>query len=248
MKAVFLTLLAALPVVLSITPNCERLTKEADSCIMDIAMVGKTSAPPPNTKPQLTAYCNDAYKKTIPCVRRFTNNCLTPFPRSVFNVGYKLAMRQFKRICFTAEGQTEFVTNAECFQPEHLQVLHRYLDLVTNLADHVARNVTSNEMIPNLCCIYFTVYDRAIKEMSQICGRPAAIEFFIGIIKSVATDLVDIGCGKLSTPQSCYANLPKAMALFDRMSRPENVKRSPGYSPMVPLVKIMHKLDAPELN
>ncbi|KAI1306056.1 hypothetical protein HDE_01241 [Halotydeus destructor] len=244
MKIFIVTVLTILPFVLSDDPLCDRYAKEADDCLLDIMLVGKTSAPVAKTKPQLAIYCNNVGKKTLPCIRKFTDTCMTPFPRSIFNVGFKLMMRQFKRYCYTPEGQTEFVNNAECFEPDTIQAIQKYMDIVTNFADHVVANVTTQEIIPSLCCTYFTVLEMGTKEFTQICGRPKAVEFFVSIVKSVATDLVDIGCGKFSTPDSCYRLLPETMAVFDRIVRPENLKLSPGYTPMIPLVKLMRKLDS----
>ncbi|KAI1306057.1 hypothetical protein HDE_01242 [Halotydeus destructor] len=248
MEFLIVTLLtiAIVPCVSQDGPNCDKLVRVADDCMRDLMLVGQKAAPVPTTKRQLATYCSGVRNKTMPCMRQFINTCMAPFPRTMFNVGFKLLLKQFKRYCFTPEGQTEFVSNAPCFTPEHIVVFHDNLDIVTNFVDHVAANVSTNDIIPNMCCAYFTAFDKTFREFNRICSRPEAVDFFVGLVKTVASDFLDMGCGRYSSPQSCYAHLPEAMAIFDRIAKPGNLKRSPGYSPMVPLVKIMQRLDLPD--
>ncbi|KAI1306058.1 hypothetical protein HDE_01243 [Halotydeus destructor] len=223
--------------------NCDVLLRETDKCVLDIFVVGQGAAKIPRTDGELDVYCDKFQRHTVPCIKRYASSCLTPFPRQLFTVGYGLGVKQLKKFCNTENGRKEWLNHTPCFKNEQLQLVQRYMDTVTVFVEHVEAKVDSHQMIPWICCAYFTIYEQAKEQLYNLCPQPKTVDFFLNIVKSVATDLVDIGCGQYSTPTSCRKHLPEAMAVFDKLSDPTKL-RSPGYSPVIPLVSIMKKLDA----
>lgn len=131
-------------------------------------------------------------------------------------------------------------------QPEQLTLIHRYVDIITNYIEYIADNVTTEEIIPYGCCAFFKVFEEAKRELHTYCDKltgPDTVDYVLGLIKTMTSDMIELGCGKYSSVVNCNLHLPAAMKIYVELVTPmEKVPRRT-YSPVVPSVRILKRLD-----
>ena len=70
----------------------------------------------------------------------------------------------------------------------------------------------------------------------------------MSFMRTAASDLLDIGCRRYNSMQSCISNLPEAMQVFDQLmmmaSDAGNGSRiiTQKYSPVIPLIEISRRI------
>lgn len=179
-------------------------------------------------------------------MRRYAVKCLTPLSRTLFNLGYRTATRLYRRICHTKEGQEEWLRHVKCMQPEQLSVVHKYMDMITMYIEYIADNVTDSEVIPYMCCSYFKVYQDAERDLHGYCDKltgPETVDYIMGMVKSMSADMIDMGCGRYASVKSCEANFAHGMKIMKEMVTPISKVKPRQYSPIVPSVRVLKRLD-----
>ncbi|KAI1288468.1 hypothetical protein HDE_09330 [Halotydeus destructor] len=223
--------------------ECNILLLQTDKCIQRAMLVGQKTVDIPRTADQLVNGHCKRVEKDIPCMRSYGARCLRTLPRTMFTIGYKQATKLYKRICSEPEGQKEYLRHVQCMQPHQLHIVHQYMDLVTTYMDYIHENVTLDEIIPYICCSYFKVFEDAKHDLKQFCQGEDTVDFFLNQVRSLSSDMIDIGCGKYATVQSCEDNLPQAMKVFSDLGTPLSKVQPKDYSPVVPAIKIIKRLD-----
>lgn len=209
-------------------------------------LVGQQSAKIPTTAEELVEGHCKRVTKDIPCMRRYATKCLTPLPRTLFNLGYRTASKLYRRICHNKEGQEEWLRHVKCMQPEQLSTIHNYMDIITTYIEFIADNVTDNEVIPYMCCSYFKVYEDAERDLHGLCDKltgPDTAEYIMGMVKSMSADMIDMGCGRYNSVKNCNTNFADGMKVMKDMISPPNEIKKWGYSPIVPSIRMLKRLD-----
>lgn len=136
-------------------------------------------------------------------------------------------------------------------KPDQISAVHMYMDMITMYIDHIAHNVSDSEMIPFMCCSYFKVFEEAERDLHNYCDNvtgPETVEYIMGMVKATSADMIDLGCGKYSSVANCKVNLKQGMKLMEEMATPRSKIRNYGYSPVVPSVKVLQRLDKIGIN
>lgn len=120
------------------------------------------------------------------------------------------------------------------------------MDVITTYLEYIVQKVETNEVIPYICCSYFKTFEDAKLALHNFCDQvtgPETVDYALGLVKAMSSDMIDIGCGKYASVASCNQHLPEAMKKFSELSTPLEKVPKWDYSPVVPSVKILKRLD-----
>lgn len=132
-------------------------------------------------------------------------------------------------------------------QPTQIAIVHQYMDMITTYLDYIASNVTTDEILPYGCCAYFSVFEDAVKDLHRLCDPitgPETAEWTMNLVRTITYDMIDLGCGKYSSTQACLTHQPQAMRVFTDMSTPRSKIKPQPYTPIVPALAIIKRLDS----
>lgn len=82
-----------------------------------------------------------------------------------------------------------------------------------------------------------------ISFFTPLCEQRTSIDsahFFINVIRTVASDSVDLACGQFSTVEACRKLVPNIMATFDK----QQIHNNYTHSFLPPLVEVFKLLDS----
>lgn len=179
--------------------NCDEQLFVVDSCIKRIVLIGDREAVIPKTIQELEDnHCN-RIKGELLCVRDYGRTCLKLFPRTIFTIVRKNVERVYRSLCQTVEGKTTAVKHFNCFRPDNLPVLHSVVDRITTSLEYIQFNVTDTDILPSLCCAFYTFYHETKMIVDNMCLNttgPETSDFVVNLVKAVVTDALDLGCGR----------------------------------------------------
>lgn len=179
--------------------NCDEQLLVVDSCIKRIVLIGDREAVIPKTIQELEDNHCHRIKGELLCVRDYGRTCLKLFPRTIFTIVRKNVERVYKSLCVTVEGKSTAVKHFNCFKPDNLPVLHSVVDRITTSLEYIQFNVTENDILPSLCCAFYTFYHETKIIVDNLCLNttgPETSDFVVNLVKAVVTDALDLGCGR----------------------------------------------------
>lgn len=131
-------------------------------------------------------------------------------------------------------------------RPEQLSTVHMYMDMITMYIDYIAKNVSDSQVIPFMCCSYFKVYEDAERDLHSYCDSvtgPETVDYILGMVKATSADMIDMGCGRYSSVKNCKTHFSDGMKIMDEMITPKSKIKKMEYSPVVPSVRVLQRLD-----
>jgi hypothetical protein len=224
---------------------------QVDGCIKRIVLIGDREAVIPKTVKELEDnHCN-RIKGELICVREYGRVCLKLFPRTIFAIVRKNVEKVFKSFCTTDSGKATAVKHFGCFKPENLRVLHSVVDKITHTLQYIEKNTTDVQIIPYMCCAFYTFYHETQIIVDNMCLNVTGAEtseFVINIIKAAVTDALDLGCGQYGSYKKCTENLPEGVQIYTQIFQQNAYMNStldvPTFSPVIPMIAIAKRLDS----
>ncbi|KAI1288471.1 hypothetical protein HDE_09328 [Halotydeus destructor] len=245
-SAILIGLNCARGSVINESPECVLQLNQTEGCLrrMITSVVDQNL---PRTGDDLQKGVCRQYASEAKCLRSYGNKCLRLLPKTLFGIAVKQVDKQFKRFCFTPEGQKELLENIQCLQNDYVDIINFYMNLITNYLDHIADNVALDEIFPHVCCVYFTLTEKVRVTIVQHCKNDAGnstADFLVGLANAVSGDLVEMACGKrYATAQQCEQNLPQSADAYRRVEDRVKMLDKKDFSIIAPIIKVIRRLD-----
>ena len=173
--------------------------------------------------------------------------CMKPFQKSIFNMAIMSMKKTYKRFCLNNEAKELVFNHLRCLDPETKESFLGVGDRITTGLTYIADLKTVNDMIPALCCSISYVSQEGLKIATDACRNktgPETGKFIVDITYSALADAVEIMCNGYSSPSECQAKVPVLMTdmkqVLDRPTRHD-------YSPLIPMLKFLNRMDK-EIN
>ncbi|XP_074595096.1 uncharacterized protein LOC141850379 [Brevipalpus obovatus] len=193
-----------------VNDTCREMEQEADASFKKILMIGENLKIPRNQS-ELIDHC----KLAKPALKLANNygKCLTPFPRQVLRILIRGAKKSLKEYCDTSRGREQILKYLTCLTEENAQIFYAALERGIGRIDYVANEVKNDDLVSTLCCTFHLLYGNVMKVVQAQCGNSSAdtIKFIRPIVDSIAGDVLEVGCVKYPSMESCDAQLPKIM-------------------------------------
>jgi hypothetical protein len=118
--------------------------------------------------------------------------------------------------------------------------------------EYISIHVPVNEILPHMCCAAHKIATEAEKMLKVLCASKTgdfSRSYVTQLIRSMSGETLDLGCGRYANLDSCQIIMPEYMNLIQRnWNIVERNKTKFAYSPMVPLLNVMKRLDSDDLD
>lgn len=132
-----------------------------------------------------------------------------------------------------------------CFQSRaERRKLRLVYDIVAAQADYVSHQPNTSQLLPQMCCGFAKSFKDVEKTYEEMClpkNKPEAVQYAVSLVAAVATEVVDLGCGRFNKIEHCTKQFPALFEEFDRLWKQSEV--SYHLTPLIPLLRIVERID-----
>ena len=220
--------------------SCDQMVLKADGCLRHLIMIGREKVVLPRSIADVDKYVCSTVNDDITCIVG-ARQCLNPFPRTLFNVAIRSSRNTVKKaICSNDNGKQGLVDALSCVTtPERERQMFSVLDKAAKTLDYIVEQSDLNNMMSKLCCTYQHTMSFVDADTRPWCPKGAS--FVEKIVSGIFGDAIDLGCGQFSNMNSCLKKFPDMMETFAQTF--ENYTERHDYSPLIPALRILNKLD-----
>lgn len=139
------------------------------------------------------------------------------------------------------------VDNLQCFNDT--SVFRKILDGWTKVLNYIADEVPieSYNILPNICCSYQYTVEINRRALDRLCGDELSEKTYPWIEKildSMVRSAFSLGCVRHNSLDACKERLPRVFRLYKNLTI-EGRRNPLPVTPVVPLLKLITKLNAP---
>ncbi|XP_053211977.1 uncharacterized protein LOC128395559 isoform X2 [Panonychus citri] len=194
---------------------------EADKSFKKLFMIGDNFVIPRNES-ELQVYCKRG-KSALKTVTHF-GKCLKPFPRQVMGIIIHGGKKTLKEYCNATKGRTEILKHLECVTPETSQIFYTSLEHGFRRLDYISDHVKDEDLLSTICCTFHLIYGQTLDLVRHHCSKSpdSTVKFIRTIVDNIAKDVLDLGCSKWSSLNSCDVQLSQIMATLRSIQPPNN--------------------------
>lgn len=187
-----------------------------------------------------------AIQDTVECVSQY-KRCLNSFPKTLFGLLIKDVRATLRDICEDDQSKQQMVESLLCFNDT--LIFRKILDGWTNLLNYIADEVPieSHQILPNLCCSYQYTVEINRRALEKLCGpemSSGTYPWVKQILNAMVKSAFDFGCSRHNSIDACKVRLPRTFRLYKTLTI-EGRKNPLPITPVVPLLKLITKLNAP---
>ena len=223
--------------------ECQTQLDQTDGCFRTVMLIDEKYGVPKTFAEIDSTFCKNN-TSMLKCLGGYAK-CLKRIPRILYNFLYLQVKKLITDVCRQESFREDILYHGTCFKPGDIRVVSKTVDQGTIFVLYVLKHVPIRNVIPWGCCGFYKTYEDGVHRLNQLCSSRtgnATGEFVMDFMKSAASDLLDIGCRRYSSVESCRKNLPEAMKVFDDLSAADIPPQK--YSPIIPLVEITRRMSA----
>lgn len=154
-----------------------------------------------------------------------------------------------RNICSGDANKLQFINTMKCAQSdEEVHKIFEIMHKITAEIDYVSKNTETAKLLANMCCGYQKTMSEVAIMFDAMCARnkvPSTSKYILTMVGSIFGEIIELGCGRFNSIENCRKNLPDDMAILDRIA--DEVERNGtkfDHSPIVPLLKVIERLDS----
>ncbi|XP_015789316.1 uncharacterized protein LOC107366250 [Tetranychus urticae] len=221
---------------------CISMEIEADKSFKKLFMIGEDLIIPRN-ETELQIYCKHG-KSAMKVATRY-GKCLKPFPRQVLNIIVHGGKKSLKEYCDATKGRAEILKHLECVTPETSKIFYNSLEHGFRRIDYISANVHDDDLLSTLCCTFHLIYNQTIDLVRHHCSKSpdSTVRLIRTIVDNIAKDVLDLGCGKWPSLDSCDSQIPQIMEKLRSINPPEKTELAKRFL-IGPVVSIASRLVA----
>jgi hypothetical protein len=186
-------------------------------------------------------YCRpfDAWLKQV---RAYTD-CIGAVEKQLFGFVLGNIRKSQRSYCMSEKKRRAAFHHLQCLNPQSKPDMIRIGNRLSGLMDYVSDNVTTNDIIPSICCGSNYLFDVLATEFEDVCAkhnRSGSGKWMMGVVEAFFVDALDLLCGQFRSATECAASdsspsINSTYAAIDRAA-------ASSHTPITSLVRILERL------